>query len=75
MLDDLEAILVEVRGQVVPDAADPGEVLVHPGAREELEEVKEQLPLPEGPQEAREEPEVRPVRGEPHQVARDPLKL
>src|SRR5207249_4305776 len=75
VLDAPPAHRLEILWQVVPDAANPGIILVHPSARHQLDQVEEQLPLPQGPEQAREQAQVRAVRGEPHEVGRDALEF
>ena len=67
--------LCEAVGQVALDPAYSGEVVVHPGAAQFLEEVHHHLPLPQAPDHHGEVPDVGPVCAQPHQVGRYPLEL
>ena len=67
--------LCKAMGQVPLHPPDPGEVVVHPGAAELLEEIHHHLPLPQAPYHHGEVPDVGAICSQPHQVGCDPLQF
>ena len=75
ILRNFAQLLLEAAGDVLHHAADLEVAGVHPLARGHLEQVEDELALPERVPEHRDRPEVERARAQPDQMRGDPVQL